>query len=225
MKTKIISVVNLLLCTLLLGVSILTSCVKDDTTPPVITIVGPASVDAVLGTIYVDQGATAFDDTDENITDEIVVNNTVNIDLKGVYTVTYSVADRAGNTATATRTVHVRNSVDAMAGIYLVSGTFNGNPDNNYTNDTVIVSTTVNNRIIFSHFAGYPNAVLWANINSNDIYIIHQSIVCGSDNLSRDFESTSGTITDATHFTISGTVALTSDPFVTTPWSYNFTKN
>ena len=56
----------------------------------------------VEGSIWTDAGATA--DTGETVT---VVSSTVDINTAGVYTVTYSATDTAGNVGTATRTVNV----------------------------------------------------------------------------------------------------------------------
>lgn len=78
------------------------SCKKDtsaDKTPPVITLIGSAQVYAELGTSYNDAGATALDETDGDITSEIVVNNPVDINTIGTYYVTYNVSDEAGNKA------------------------------------------------------------------------------------------------------------------------------
>lgn len=83
---------------------------KQDTTPPVITLVGTATVNVVLQTTYIDQGATATDDVDGDLTSSIVVNNPVNTSIKGIYTVTYTVYDHSWNKATATETVNVLNS-------------------------------------------------------------------------------------------------------------------
>ncbi|HOS02091.1 MAG TPA: DUF5011 domain-containing protein, partial [Candidatus Hydrogenedentes bacterium] len=78
-----------------------------DTTPPTITILGsnPATVEAK--TSYSDAGATASDNVDGNITSRISVNNGVNVNVKGTYSVVYSVSDTAGNSAQASRTVYV----------------------------------------------------------------------------------------------------------------------
>ena len=79
-----------------------------DSTPPVITLLGFEPVNIELGTSYVDAGATAFDNTDGNITVDIVTVNPVNTAAVGTYTVTYNVDDAAGNSAVqVTRTVNV----------------------------------------------------------------------------------------------------------------------
>jgi len=78
-----------------------------DSTPPVITLLGPAHVTVIVGSVYKDPGATAVDANDGDLTDRIVVANAVNESVAGAYSVTYTVSDAAGNTASATRTVEV----------------------------------------------------------------------------------------------------------------------
>jgi len=73
---------------------------------PVITLNGNSSVSIVVGTQYVDAGATATDDVDTTV--EVVTVNNVDATVVGEYTVTYTATDSAGNTATATRTVTVK---------------------------------------------------------------------------------------------------------------------
>ncbi|MBT5824050.1 DUF5011 domain-containing protein [Candidatus Peregrinibacteria bacterium] len=73
-----------------------------DTTPPVITMNGSDEI-MPYASAYADQGATATDDTDGDITDQISVNNPVNNLISGVYYVTYNVSDAAGNPALEVR--------------------------------------------------------------------------------------------------------------------------
>jgi len=90
----------------------LISCKKnssDDTTPPVITLIGSPDVNHQKGTPYTDEGATALDNIDGDITSKIVVSNLVDVNIEGTYYVTYNVADNAGNDA-----VEVRRKVDVM---------------------------------------------------------------------------------------------------------------
>ena len=79
-----------------------------DTTPPVITLNGMSSVTIEKGTTYVDPGATAYDNGDDNISDRIQTVNPVNTNLPDTYTITYNVTDSAGLAADqVTRTVTV----------------------------------------------------------------------------------------------------------------------
>lgn len=81
--------------------------VSPDTTPPVITITGSASISLTVGDSYTDAGATATDNIDGDITSSITTSGTVDTATEGTYTITYSVSDAAGNSATETRTITV----------------------------------------------------------------------------------------------------------------------
>ena len=95
-----------------------------DTTAPVITLLGDASVSVVLGDTYTDAGATASDNIDGDLTASIVTVNLVDTSAVGTYTVTYNVSDAAGNAAIeVTRTVTVEaalsiEDIDEMIRIY-----------------------------------------------------------------------------------------------------------
>lgn len=79
-----------------------------DNTSPVITLLGPATVNLIVGDSYADAGATALDDVDGDITSSIVTVNPVNAALVGTYLITYNVSDVATNIAIeVTRTVNV----------------------------------------------------------------------------------------------------------------------
>jgi len=82
--------------------------VNPDHTPPVITMTGTSPKYIYVGDTYVDEGATALDETDGDITSNIVVTNTVNNSVVGTYLVTYDVSDNNNNNAVSvSRTVYV----------------------------------------------------------------------------------------------------------------------
>jgi predicted outer membrane repeat protein len=92
-----------------------------DTTPPIITLLGSATVILNIGDGYLDAGMTVTDlvDTNPNIT----IVNPVNTALAGNYTITYDAVDASGNHATqVTRLVKVQASIGGM-----VSGLVNTN--------------------------------------------------------------------------------------------------
>ncbi len=101
---------------------------------PVITLIGGASVTLNRGDTYTEQGATATDAEDGDLTANIVITGNVNTDVVGTYTVRYNVTDSAGNAAAeVTRTVRVNarrggggggGSVGALevAGLMLLAG-------------------------------------------------------------------------------------------------------
>jgi hypothetical protein len=87
--------------------------IVQDTTAPVITLNGDATVNLTVGDSYTDAGATAYDAVDGDLTSEIVTVNSVDTNTPGTYTVTYNVTDSHGNVATeVTRTVIVSAVVE-----------------------------------------------------------------------------------------------------------------
>ncbi|MDO8655030.1 MAG: DUF5011 domain-containing protein, partial [bacterium] len=85
-----------------------------DSTPPMISLLGEATVSIEVGITYSDAGVTAADDVDGDITVSIVTVNPVDVSTLGTYTVTYNVSDAAGNQAQeVTRTVQVIEPVPA----------------------------------------------------------------------------------------------------------------
>ena len=73
--------------------------VSADATIPVITLIGSSEVNINVGDVYSDAGATAQDNFDGDLTNDIVTNNSVDTSVAGSYTVTYNVNDAAGNSA------------------------------------------------------------------------------------------------------------------------------
>lgn len=78
-----------------------------DTTAPVITLTGAASITLEQGTPYTDPGASAADVVDGSVV--VVTTGSVGAAV-GTYTLTYTATDAAGNAATSTRTVIVEAS-------------------------------------------------------------------------------------------------------------------
>ncbi|MDD2518673.1 MAG: DUF5011 domain-containing protein, partial [Bacilli bacterium] len=75
---------------------------------PIITLIGNNPVVIREGDGYLDLGATAYDSTDGDLTDKIVITSNVNINVPGKYIVDYNVTDSDGNKApTVSRSVIV----------------------------------------------------------------------------------------------------------------------
>ena len=86
--------------------------VIEDTTIPLITLLGDAAVTTEVGGTYTDAGATASDNYDGDITLSIEQVSTVDTAIVDTYTVTYNVSDANGNAAVeVTRTVDVESSL------------------------------------------------------------------------------------------------------------------
>lgn len=82
--------------------------IRKDMTPPTITLKGDATITITAGTAYEEPGYTASDNIDGDITDKVTVSGSVNIYSAGTYTLTYTVSDSHGNTATAERKIVVK---------------------------------------------------------------------------------------------------------------------
>lgn len=74
---------------------------------PVITLSGSTTMNLLVGSGFVDPGATASDAEDGDITASGTLSGSVNTSIPGTYILTYSVTDSNSNTTTATRTVNV----------------------------------------------------------------------------------------------------------------------
>lgn len=98
---------NLNLLLLIISVIIIfnISCKKEegDTAKPFIELLGYDPVYTAVGLPYVDAGAIAWDITIDgdtiDITDRLVTDDNININVAGNYEVTFNVSDEAGNAA------------------------------------------------------------------------------------------------------------------------------
>jgi len=77
-----------------------------DTTPPVVTLIGPTIAKIFCHGTYSDPGATATDICDGDVTASIVRTGTVGLTI-GSYPLTYTATDAAGNHGSKIRTVKV----------------------------------------------------------------------------------------------------------------------
>ena len=70
-----------------------------DAVPPVITLNGSSSVTIHVGETYTDEGATAWDNSDGDISSLIEISGIIPTGSPGVFTRTYKVRDKSGNVA------------------------------------------------------------------------------------------------------------------------------
>ena len=115
----------------LIGFRVGFQAVQPDTANPELELFGGASVTREAGQAWAEPGVEGHDARDGNLTASVTVTGTVDMNTTGTYLLTYSVADAAGNTATANRTVTVvgNRSVDlnatvAMDMLWVPAGTF-----------------------------------------------------------------------------------------------------
>ena len=82
--------------------------VYPDLLAPIIILLGSSSLEVIQGDEYVDAGATALDNIDGDITDDIIIVNLVNTNILGEYVLNYNIDDAVGNSAIeVNRTVNV----------------------------------------------------------------------------------------------------------------------
>ncbi len=175
----------------------LSSCQRDDKTPPVLTLNGALSSTILIGDPYSDPGATAMDARDGDLTSRIEVEGSVNNLQSGTYVITYTVDDFAGNTSSASRTVYVNNTMDAYEGTYAVHDSVWGGSVTNYT-DQILASTITNDRIIANQFGNQVNAAVYFDYYTvgQQLNVPIQTLVCGTPPLSRTFSTPSpGSVT------------------------------
>lgn len=124
-----------------------TTSVTVDITVPVITLLGSNAVSVRKDTSYIDAGATASDNIDGNITNDIILTGSVDINTVGTYTLTYTVSDDVGNAATpVVRTVtvtrrHENNSNQSTSPV--VSNSSSGSSgENNQVSEPFVTSSS-----------------------------------------------------------------------------------
>ncbi|HEX8517852.1 MAG TPA: immunoglobulin-like domain-containing protein, partial [Bacteroidia bacterium] len=187
MKKQILSTSGLFILALSLT---FTGCKKEDkdTTNPVVTMNGPATMYAQQNKTYSEPSASANDDTDGSI--NVNISGTVNTAVVGTYIVTYTAKDEAGNTGTATRTVYVVN----FDGNYTLVQSGCTDPAANGTGTSVVSAsgTTAANRIDIQNFGLYSALTANATFTGNSISIPSQASATG---VAGDMIQGTGTIT------------------------------
>jgi len=88
-----------------------------DTSPPTIHLKGDKNITIALHQKFIDPGVVATDDFDGDLSSKIERSGTLNIDKVGIYTLTYSVNDSAGNSATVKRIIRVTTFANARLGV------------------------------------------------------------------------------------------------------------
>lgn len=84
------------------------ACPIGDTTPPTITLSGNNDITVYQDNTWTEPGYSAIDDSDGDISSNVIISGSVNTAILGNYTLRYNVSDAAGNAASeAVRTVHV----------------------------------------------------------------------------------------------------------------------
>ena len=97
---------------------------KGDDEKPVITLNGDKDIFIPLGGEYIDEGISAIDNCDQDITSKVKVTNNIDNTKVGDYKIKYQVKDNSNNKSTITRNIKVREPLEPNT-IYL---TFDDGP-------------------------------------------------------------------------------------------------
>ncbi|HQI70755.1 MAG TPA: DUF5011 domain-containing protein, partial [Bacteroidales bacterium] len=183
---------------------LLCSCQKKDNTFPVMTLQGtnPHVVVFASDSIYADPGAVATDDMDGRL--DITAVGSVDMFSAGNYSITYSAADKSGNTVEAKRRVLV-DAGPYISGNFSVENYIGTIADSTY-NDTISAADTLTNFICFKKFARISQANVYATIGGTTLTIPAQTISCGTPVEDKVFTGY-GTFSNDSIFTIYYTVS------------------
>ena len=164
------SMKNYWFCILLL--TALYACKKKDMTLPVITLAGETNIQQILNTQWTDPGYNAADNIDGDITQNVIVNGTVNKDFAGTYIITYTVADNEGNETSVQRSVTMYNEAKYLSGKYSAHDTC---PLTSTTFTTTITpSNTINKEFTIENFGNWNSlcpciAAIKMKVSGSDI--------------------------------------------------------
>ena len=161
MKKQILALASIVM---IAGAVTFTSCKQEDITAPVITITGGNSQSQNLpstagaGT-WTNPSATATDDEDGDLSTSISVSGTVDPNAAGTYTLTYTVSDAAGNSATEVVTVTIANSAAYLGGSYTNAGYSCQISGSGTFNATISASSTTNGLISINNFGAFGTSI------------------------------------------------------------------
>ncbi len=134
---------------------------SNNTNPPTIKLVGGNEVNILLGTNYEESGYKATDSDNNDLSDKVIVNNTVDSNNIGTYEINYIVTDGNNLTKTITRKVNV---IDIQ---------LNSN-SNLYTNKTIDINVSVTNDNYYyttlPNYSNYFTTNFTYKVNNNGTY-------------------------------------------------------
>jgi len=85
-----------------------------DNIAPVITLKGESQIKIYVNSEYKEEGATATDNIDGDLTEKIETTGSVDTTKVGNYTITYTVEDAAGNVVTAQRKIIIEKKQEVV---------------------------------------------------------------------------------------------------------------
>ena len=118
---------------------------KENAKAPKIKLIGSSSITLNVGESYTEKGATAKDDTDGDLTNQIQISGSVNSSKAGTYTLTYKVKNSLGKESTATRTVVVKDKSTPSSNTTNTTNSTTNTTTNTSTNTTTNTTNSTTN--------------------------------------------------------------------------------
>jgi len=81
-----------------------------DIIAPIITLNGDQNISLLQGEDYIEEGASAIDNRDENVT--VLISEELDTTTVGTYEVTYEAVDLSGNSSTVVRTINILENIN-----------------------------------------------------------------------------------------------------------------
>ncbi len=129
---------------------LLSSCFKEDTSPPVISLYGDTKHTVIIGNDYIEPGFSASDNKDGDISYLVNVTELPQTEIAGIYNLIYNVSDASGNKAKEiSRTVYVTHNNSTLSNIYSAHGLCAVSYVNNDNYFVAIESDNLNSKSMF----------------------------------------------------------------------------
>ena len=147
---------------------------------PTITLNGNSTIYLVVGNTYKEQGASAYDKCDQDISDNIKITGSVDTSKAGTYTLTYSVENSSMKQAEVKRTVIVQNRSVVSLGsgcsktgaIYL---TFDDGPQYTTTEKILNVLKEEGVKATFFVTSNGPDSLIKREYDEGHVVALHTS--------------------------------------------------
>jgi hypothetical protein len=163
-----------------------------DTTAPVITLNGDATVNVANGAVYTDTGVTITDNKDTNLVALVTYSKdgqavaSIDTTVAGTYIVHYNVTDAAGNEAAEViRTVIVAEPADTTAPVITLNGDATVNVANGavYTDAGVTITDNKDtNLVALVTYSKDGQAVASIDTSVAGTYIVHYNVTDAAGN-------------------------------------------
>lgn len=174
---------------------------KDDVSPT-ITLTGGNTVYTTVNTSYDELGYVATDNCDGDLTNQVIITGDIDTSKLGTYQKVYTVKDSAGNEASITRTVVVRNKTTSTSSscggqpgvIYL---TFDDGPNAYYTPIILDVLKKYNVKATFFVTMAGPDSLIKREFEEGHAIGLHtashqyQNVYSSVDNYFSDLKQVS----------------------------------